>query len=147
MDSITVNRNPSSDNGLANKKFIHESLGGGKILGFIQTLENFLKVSVGNDVYNLTKYEKIRNIDTTIMKHPNIGGYLLQNWAIKGSDKNSAGRLQNFIRSTKTNSPTGISGATSLHPIRDNFMFTETSAINYGPNVYCSFERTEVIVP
>ena len=33
-DSITVNRDPSSDNDLANKKYVDESLGSGKILRF-----------------------------------------------------------------------------------------------------------------
>ena len=83
LDSITVNRDPSSDNELANKKYIDDSIGEGTLLRFNQTLENYLKVSVGNDTYNLTKYDKIPITDTTIIKYPNIGGYLLQNWDIK----------------------------------------------------------------
>ena len=55
LDSITVNRDHSSDNELANKKYFYDSIGPGNVLLFIQTLENYLKVSVGNDVYNLTK--------------------------------------------------------------------------------------------
>ena len=46
-------------------------------LRFNQTLENYLKVSVGNDIYNLTKYKKIQLIDTTIIKAGNNGGFLL----------------------------------------------------------------------
>ena len=56
IDSITVNRNPTSDNELSNKKYIDDELDKNTILRFNQTLENYLKVSVGNDTYNLTKY-------------------------------------------------------------------------------------------
>ena len=57
LDSVSVNRNPSSDNELANKKHFDDSIGEDAIVIFIQTLENYLKVSVvGKDRYNLTKY-------------------------------------------------------------------------------------------
>ena len=56
----------------------------------------YLIVSVGNNTYNLTKYDKIQTTDTTIIKNPNSGGYLLQNWVIKCNDKNSNGRIQSF---------------------------------------------------
>ena len=117
LDSITVNRYPNLDNELANKKDIDVELDKNTVLRFNQTLENYLKVSVGNDTYNLLKYDKIQITDTTIIKYPNTGGYLLQNWLIKRNDKNNAGEIQNFIRSTKTSSPTGHSGATSLPKI------------------------------
>ena len=55
LDSVTVNRDPSSDNELANKKYFDNSIGEGTLLRFNQTLEIYLKVSVGNDTYNLTK--------------------------------------------------------------------------------------------
>ena len=48
-----------------------------------QTLHNFLKVSVGNDVYNLAEYDKNQFTDTTVIKNHNIGGYSLQQWNIK----------------------------------------------------------------
>ena len=35
------------------------------LLKFNQTLQNYLKVSVGNDTYNLTKYDKIQIKDIT----------------------------------------------------------------------------------
>ena len=47
LDSVSVNRKSSSDNESANKKYVDESLGIGNILKFDQTLENYLKVSVG----------------------------------------------------------------------------------------------------
>ena len=70
---------------------------------------------------------------------------MLQNWVIECSDKNNNGKLQNFIRSTKRNSPTGSSGATGLPPIGNAFMFIETSSNNHGNNVFVSFERTDII--
>ena len=107
LDSITVNRNPNLDNELANKKYIDDELDKNTVLRFNQTLEKYLKVSVRNDTYNLTKYDKIHITDTAIIKYPNTRGYLIQNWVIKCNDKNNIGKIQNFIKSTKTKSPTG----------------------------------------
>ena len=145
LDSVIVNRNPNLDNELANKKYIDDELDNNTVLRFNQTLQNYLKVSVGNNTYNLTKYDRIQITDTTIIKYPNTGGYLLQNWVIKCNDKNNNGKIQNFIKSTKTNSPTGHSGATSLPPIGNSFMYIETSSSNHGNNVFVSFERTDII--
>ena len=55
LDSVTVNRNPSLDNELSNKKYIDGELDKNTIVRFNQTLQNFLKVSIANDTYNLTK--------------------------------------------------------------------------------------------
>ena len=115
LDSITVNRNPNLDNELSNKNYVDDSIGEGTILRFSQTLENYLKVSVGNDTYNVTKYNKIQIIDMTEIKYPNIGSDSLQKWNIKCNNKNNQSRISDFIKSTKTNSPTGHSGATSYH--------------------------------
>ena len=71
LDSITVNRNPNLDNELGNKKYIDDELDKNTVLRFNQTLENYLKVSVGNDTYNLTKYDKVQFTDTTEMRYPN----------------------------------------------------------------------------
>ena len=68
LDSNTVIRNPSSDNEMANKKYIDDSIGEGTIVRFNQTPENYPKESVGNNTYNLTKYDKIHCTDTTITK-------------------------------------------------------------------------------
>ena len=65
LDSITVNREPSSDKELANKKYIDNELDKNTIVRFNQTLSNYLKVSVGNDTYNLTKYDKKQLTDVT----------------------------------------------------------------------------------
>ena len=88
LGCITVNRNPISDNEIGNKKYIDDELDKNTIVRFNQTLRNYLKVSVGNDTYNLTKYDKLRITDTTILKPPNNGGYLSQNWVINCNDKN-----------------------------------------------------------
>ena len=139
--SITFNRNPTLDIEVTNKKHIVDELDKNTFVRFNQTLQNYLKVSVGNDIYNLTKYDKIQITDTTIVKFPNAGGYLLQNWFIKCNDINSIGKIQNFIRLTKTNSPTSQWGATTLLPIGNSFIYIETSSSNHGNIVFCSFGK------
>ena len=145
MDSITVNRNPNADKELANKNYIDDSIGDGRIVRFNQTLQNYHKASVGNDIYNLTKYDKIQITGTTIIKYPNTEGYLLQIWVVKCNDKNNNGKIQNFMKSTKTNSPTGYSGAEPLPHIGNKFLFIETSSNIHGNKVFFSFERTGAI--
>ena len=83
LDSITVTRNPSSDNGLANKNYVDESLDRENILRFSQTLENYIEVSIVNEVYKLIKADKIQITDTINSKNPNTGGHLLQQWQVK----------------------------------------------------------------
>ena len=146
LDSITINRNPTSDNEVSDKRYVDDSLGENTLLRFNQTLENYLRVSVGNDIYNLTKYNKIQITDTTEIKYPNIGSDLLQKWNIKCNNKNNVSKVGDFIKSTKTNSPTGHSGATSLPPIGKSFMYIETNSNNHGhERVFVSFERTDII--
>ena len=145
LDSIIINRIPTLDTEVPNKKYIDDELNKNTIVRFNQTLSNYLKVSVGSDTYNLTKYDKIQITDTTIIKAGNTGGYLLPYWKIICNDKNNNGKIQNFIRSTKTSSPTGDSGATTLAPVGDSFMCIETSSNNNGSNVFVSFERTDII--
>ena len=146
LDSITVNRNPNLDNELSNKKYVDNSIGEVTLLRFNQTLENYLKVSVGNDIYNLTKYDKIQITDTTEMRYPNIGSDLLQKWNIKCNNKNNVSKISDFIKSSKTSPPTGNSGATNLPPIGTSFMYIETSSSNHGhERVFVSLERTDII--
>ena len=145
LDSITINRNPVSVSEVSNKKYIDDELDKNTILKFNQTLENYLKVSLGNDTYNLTKYNKIQITDTTIIRHPNEGKYLLQKWNIIYSDINGNGKLNNIIKSTKTSSPISQSRATSLPPIGISFMYIETSSGSRGNNVFVTFERTDII--
>ena len=49
LGSITVNREPISDNELASKKYVDDSIGQGNNFRYNSTSENYLKVSVGND--------------------------------------------------------------------------------------------------
>ena len=93
LDSMSAIGNLFSDNELTNKTYFDDSLGGGKILRFNQTLENYLNISVGNDVYNVIKFNKIQIIDTTIIKHPNQGRYLLRKWQIVCNDRNWNGKI------------------------------------------------------
>ena len=65
LDSITVNRNPNLDNELSNKKYIDDEVDKNTIVRFIKTLQNYLKLSVGDTIYNLTKYGKIQLTDIT----------------------------------------------------------------------------------
>ena len=103
-------------------------------------------MSVGNDTYNLTKYNKIQLTDTTIIKTGNSGGYLLPSWRIFCNDENNNGKITNFIKSTKTTSPTVDSGATVLPPIETAFMYIETSSGNSGSDsVFVSWERIDII--
>ena len=55
LDSITINRNPTSDNEVSNNKYIDDELDKNTILRLNQTIEKYLKVSVGNDTYILPK--------------------------------------------------------------------------------------------
>ena len=98
INSITIINNPIDDNHISNKKYIDDELDKNTILRFNQTLENYLKVSVGNDTYNLTKYNKIQITDTTVMKAGYTGGYLQPYWKILCNDKNNSGKLLNFIK-------------------------------------------------
>ena len=146
LDSITVNREPNLDHELSNKKYVDDSIAEGTIVRFNQTLENYLKVSVGDNIYNLTKYNKIQITDTTKLRYPNIGSDLLQKWNNKCNNKNNVSKVGDFIKSTKTHSPTGYSGATSLPPIGKSFMYIETSSNNHGhERVFVSWERTDII--
>ena len=113
VNSIAVNNNPSDDNHVSNEKYIDDELDKNTIIRFSQTPQNYLKVSVGSDIYNLTRYDKIQLTDITTMKAGNTGGYLLPYWKIICNDKNENGKIQNFIKSTKLYSPTGDSGATT----------------------------------
>ena len=145
LDSIKINRNPTSDNEVSNKKYIDDELDKNTILRFNQTLENHLEVSVGNDTYNLTKYNKISITDVTEIKFPNTVSHLLQKWIIKCTNENNQSRITDFIKSTKTNSSTGDSGATILPPTGDSFMYIEISSNNQGSNVFVSWDRTDNI--
>ena len=145
LDSIQVNRKPISDNELSTKKYIDDELEKNTIVRFNQTLQNYLKVSVGNDTYNLSKYDKNYITDLTEMRSPNSGMYLLQKWKIDCRDIYNNAKINNFIKSSKTQSPTENSGATVLPPIGSSFMYLESSGNNNGDNTYVILSRTDII--
>ena len=100
---------------------------------------------MGDDTYNLTKYNKNQMADTTFIKNPNTGKHLLQRENIKSNDKNNNSQTENLNKSTKTSSPTSYSGATILPPIDNAFMFIETSSKTNTSSAYVILERTDVI--
>ena len=105
-----------------------------------------MKVSVGNDTYNLTKYNKIQLLDVSEIKFPNTGSDLLLKWNIICINKHNDSRLKDFIKSTRTNSPTPNTGSTLSPPMGNSFMYIETSRNNHGyNNVFVSLERTDII--
>ena len=48
-----------------------------------------------------------------------------------------------LVNQKKTNSPPAFSGATTLPPIGDSFLYIETSFNNHGNNVFDNFERVD----
>ena len=44
----------------------------------------------------LLNIKKIQLTDTTTIKYPNSGGYLIPGWRIFCNDKNNNGKIQNF---------------------------------------------------
>ena len=145
INSITNNNNPSDDNHVCNKKYVDDELDKNTIVRFNQTLTNYLEISVGNDIYHLTKYNKYYLTDITSIISPNSCGYLLQRWLIECKDKNNSGKVTNFIKSTRTTSPTGDSGADALPPIGRAFMYIESSGNNNGDYTYVRLTRTDII--
>ena len=115
MDSVIVNRNPNSDSELANKKCVDDSKDGGNFLRFNQTLQNYLKDTVGNYTYNLTKHDKIQITHVTEIRYLNTGYLLLRKRGIKNLHKNSEAKIGNFLKSTQTSSPTSEPGQQAYH--------------------------------
>ena len=70
------------------------------------------------------------------MKAGHTGRHRLFYWKINCNDKNNNVKIQKFIQSTKTNSPTGDSGATTLPPFGTAFKYIETSSGNHGNSVF-----------
>ena len=132
VNSFTINQNPNSDNQVANKKYIDDELDKNTVLRFNETLKKYLKVSVGNDIYHLTKYDKINITYFTEIRNPNTGQSLLQKWILNCLNKNYNAKLNTFLKST-TNTSRAV-------------VYVETSGNNHGANhVMVSWERTDII--
>ena len=67
-DFVTNKKDPSSDNEITNETHVDDALGESTILRFNQTIQIYLKVSTGNDVYNLSKNDRIQITYTTLVK-------------------------------------------------------------------------------
>ena len=93
----------------------------------------------------MTKYNKIRLIDATDFRSGNAGDAAIQGWKIFCNDRNNNGKISNFIKTTRSCSPSSQSGPTSLPPIGKCFMYIDTSCVNRGNNVFLSWERTAII--
>ena len=149
INSITINKNPTNNNHVTNKKYIDDALDKNTIVRLNDNSnDRYLQVRINNTSYNLQIYNKTQIIDTTKIIFPNTGHDLLQNWKIVVNNGNGEGTPFEFIKSTKTKSPTPQSGAETLSPIGDSFMYIETSANNHitaNDNVFVSFERTDII--
>ena len=144
-ESIIINRNPTSSMEVSNKNYIDNELDKNTILRFNQILQNYLKVSVGIDTYNLTKYNKIQLIDLTEFRYTNIGEDLCE-YRNKNLPTKDGSKVGNFLKSTTISSPTGQSRASSKPPIGIAFMYIETGARNHGhKSVFVSWERTDII--
>ena len=73
INSITINNNPTEDDQVSNRKYVDDQLDKNTIVRFNQTLKNYLKISVGNDIYKLTKYNKVLLTDITEIRFPENG--------------------------------------------------------------------------
>ena len=71
LDSIVVNRDPSSDNELSTKNYIENELDKNTMSRFNQILGRYLEVSVGNDAFSLAEYDKRHLKDVTEVGSPN----------------------------------------------------------------------------
>ena len=58
INSITINKNPTDDNHVSNKKYVDNELDKNTIVRFNQTLQNYLRLSAGDDIYNLNNIIK-----------------------------------------------------------------------------------------
>ena len=93
VDWITVKSVRLINEEVLKKNCFYDELIKSTISRFNPTLQNYLKVSVGNTVSNLTKYDRKQKINTTLIKIGNAGTKLLLSWRIEFNDKNNAGKL------------------------------------------------------
>ena len=129
--SVQINDSSTNDNHVINKKYVNDELDSNTIVRLNEdSNDRYLQVHVQNIPYNVQIYDKTQIIDTTRMICPNTGNELLQKWKIVCNNRHGEGKPSDFIKSTKTKSPTGQSGGTSLPPIGNAFMYIESSGSN-----------------
>ena len=59
LDGITINRNPISHKEFSNKKYIDDKIDKDTIFRFSKNLQKYIRVSVGNNIYNLAKNDEM----------------------------------------------------------------------------------------
>ena len=144
---LQINNNPMDDNNVTNKKYVDDSIDESSIIRINDdSNERYLQARVNNVAYNLQIFNKAQMIHTTEIISPNKAGYLLQGWTILCNNVNGTGKLGDFVKSTQSSSPTGDSGCKFFKStIGTAFMYIETSSNNHGSDVYCSWERIDLI--
>ena len=104
-----------------------------------------MKISVLSDVFDLTKNVGNQIIDTPIIKTGKAGPFLLTLWKVEYNQGVVAGKSSNFIRATKSTSPTPISGSSTIPPIAISFICMGIIGENLGLNLFVNFERIDII--
>ena len=106
LSFLQVNYDPHVETHVVTRRYFHRFLDESTILRLNDdSNERYLQARVGNTAYNLQIYNKTQLIDVTEMIYPNHGDQLLQKWNIKCNNKYGEGKPQDFIKSTKTQSP------------------------------------------
>ena len=149
INSITINNNPTDNNHVSNKKYIDDELEKNTIIRLNDdSNDKYSQVSINNKTYNLQIYNKTQIIDTTRLIFPNTGTDLLQKWKIICNNRFNEVLPSDFIKSTKTTSPTHQTGASVIAPVGASYMYIKTSSNNHNivnDSVLVSFERTDII--
>ena len=112
------------DNQLS-KNIVDDELDKNTVFRLDQSLENNLKISCGNDVYNLSENDEKQTNDTTICKAGSSGVLVLPFWKIVCNDKNNNGKTSIFVKTPISFSQTINRGANSLSQIGKSFMYKE----------------------
>ena len=149
INSITINTIQTNNNQVSNKKYVDDELDKNTIVRLNEdSNDRYLQGHNNNTAYNLQIDNKTQINDSTKLIFPYTGIDLLQNWKIICNNRFSEGTPPDFIKSTKSSSPTGSSCATSLPPVGICFMYIKTSANNHKTTndiLFISFERTDII--
>ena len=85
-----------------------------------------------NISYNLQIYNKTQIIDLTKIIYPNTD--FLQNWKIVCNINLNGRKPSDFLKSSQSSTPTGITGANVAPPIGNAFMYIESSSLIHGEN-------------
>ena len=118
LDSITVNRNPNTDYELSHKTHVDVDLDRNTIFRFNQSPQKYLKVTLGNNKYSRTLFDRFQIPDATINEYLNRRWDLLQQWKKECNYKNGNGKIATFVKSSLSTTPTGSTGATSIYVYR-----------------------------